>query len=87
MIINRKRLGNGNVSSGDGSKYSGRGGIHLTGKVNYEGFSDYYKTQWGNGVDFINEPSTLEEPVYCVRFAVYFWLREELYSLADSGTT
>ncbi|MGE6767913.1 glycoside hydrolase family 19 protein, partial [Serratia sp. NPDC071084] len=89
-IANRvyaNRLGNGNVSSGDGSKYCGRGGVHLTGKENYRGFSDYYKTQWGDGADFINNPSLLESPVYCVRSAVYFWLREELYSIADTGDT
>jgi predicted chitinase len=67
------------------AKYRGRGAIHLTGKVNYEGFSDFYKTQWSDGVDFINNPSLLEGPVYCVRSAVYFWLREELYLVADKG--
>jgi predicted chitinase len=89
-IANRvyaNRLGNGNVASGDGSKYCGRGGVHLTGKVNYKGFSDYYKTQWNDGADFINNPSLLESPVYCVRSAVYFWLRENLYSIADTGST
>ncbi|GAB7271157.1 hypothetical protein DZS_25510 [Dickeya ananatis] len=81
------RLGNGNVSSGDGSTYRGRGGIHLTGKVNYQGFSDYYKKNWGADVDFISNPSKLEEGTYCVRSAVYFWLREKLYDLADQGDT
>lgn len=81
------RLGNGNVASGDGSTYRGRGGIHLTGKVNYQGFSDYYKKNWGNDVDFISNPSMLEEGTYCVRSAVYFWLREKLYDLADQGDT
>jgi predicted chitinase len=89
-IANRvyaNRLGNGNVSSGDGSKYRGRGGIHLTGKVNYQGFSGYYKDKWGGDVDFMNETTLLEDATYCVRSAVYFWLREELYLLADSGNT
>ena len=81
------RLGNGNVSSGDGSTYRGRGGIHLTGKVNYQGFSDYYKKNWSTDVDFINNPSMLEKGTYCVRSAVYFWLREKLYDLADQGDT
>jgi predicted chitinase len=81
------RLGNGNVASGDGSTYRGRGGIHLTGKVNYQGFSDYYKKNWSNDVDFISNPSMLEEGTYCVRSAVYFWLREKLYDLADQGDT
>ena len=81
------RLGNGNVSSSDGSKYRGRGGIHLTGKVNYQGFSDYYKEHWSPSVDFIETPTELEKGGYCVRSAVYFWLREELYRIADQGDT
>lgn len=81
------RLGNGNISSGDGSAYRGRGGIHLTGKTNYQGFSDYYKKHWGDDIDFVKNPSLLEEGIYCVRSAVYFWLREKLYDLADQGDT
>ncbi|EKM0378399.1 hypothetical protein PTT41_004132 [Cronobacter turicensis] len=81
------RLGNGDVASGDGSTYRGRGGIHLTGKTNYEGFSAYYKERWGEGVDFIKNPTELEKGIYCVRSAVYFWLREGLYNEADRGDT
>ncbi|MNE64792.1 hypothetical protein D3C80_1602200 [compost metagenome] len=29
----------------------------------------------------------LEKGTYCVRSAVYFWLREKLYDLADQGDT
>ncbi|RZN36899.1 hypothetical protein FEK48_24415 [Escherichia sp. E2593] len=81
------RLGNGNISSGDGSAYRGRGGIHLTGKINYQGFSDYYKKNWVDDIDFIKNPSLLEEGIYCMRSAIYFWLREKLYDIADQGDT
>ncbi|WP_135387291.1 hypothetical protein [Escherichia sp. E2593] len=66
------RLGNGNISSGDGSAYRGRGGIHLTGKINYQGFSDYYKKNWVDDIDFIKNPSLLEEGIYCMRSAILF---------------
>ncbi|EJL88213.1 hypothetical protein [Pantoea sp. GM01] len=87
-IANRvysNRLGNGDVLSGDGSLYRGRGAVHLTGKSNYEGFNEYYKTQWGDSVNFVEEPVKLEEAKYCVRSAIYFWLREELFKIADEG--
>jgi predicted chitinase len=87
-IANRvysNRLGNGSISSEDGSKYRGRGAIHLTGKANYQGFSDFSKSQWGDNIDFIYAPILLEEAKYCVRSAVYFWLKEKLYTIADEG--
>ncbi|CAQ85071.1 chitinase class i family protein, partial [Photorhabdus asymbiotica] len=79
------RLGNGDMESGDGMKYKGRGGIQLTGKDNYSGFNDFYKAHWMDSIDFLDEPSKLEEAVYCIRSAVYFWLRENLFKIADQG--
>lgn len=38
-------------------------------------------------MDFIENPTELEKGVYCVRSAVYFWHREELYGVADQGDT
>lgn len=79
------RFDNGDRVLGNGSKYRGRGAIHLTGLSHYRSFSDYYSLHWDDGVDFVDSPEKLEEAKYCVRSAIYFWLSESLYLIADEG--
>jgi len=70
----RKDLGN--VFSGDGKKYKGRGLIQITGRTNYQKLTDAL------GVDFINYPQLLKEPEYAVLSAFWYWKdrRLNLYS-------
>lgn len=63
----RKDLGN--VNSGDGLKYIGRGFLQTTGRVNYQQFKDAY------GVDVISEPQKLAEPQYAAESAL-FWFKK-----------
>ncbi|WP_460111944.1 peptidoglycan DD-metalloendopeptidase family protein [Pseudomonas sp. H3_D04] len=90
-IANRayaSRLGNGNVASGMGWKYRGRGLKHLTGKANYEAFKTYHKTFWGEEVDFVGSPDLLHTKYqYSVRSGVYFWLKNSIFAEADKGDT
>jgi predicted chitinase len=90
-IANRayaNRLGNGNVASGMGWKYRGRGLKHLTGKANYEAFKTYHKTFWGEDVDFVENPDLLHTKYqYSVRSGVYFWLKNSIFAEADKGDT
>ena len=81
------RNGNGDVDSGDGWTYRGRGLLQLTGRANYRAFTDWHESTFGGGIDFEADPDRAAEPVYAVRSAVYFWLDHDLPPLADSGLT
>lgn len=81
MIANKvyaDRLGNGDEASGDGWKYRGRGVIQLTGKYNYEAASTAI------GVDFVDQPDLVTEPLYAVMTAGWFWKTNKLNYLCDS---
>lgn len=73
------RMGNGDEASGDGWKFRGRGLKQLTGRSNYTMMSR--KT----GVDFVNEPDKLLEPVYALLSACVFWQENKLGPIADTG--
>jgi len=73
------RMGNGPESSGDGFRFRGRGLIQLTGKENY--------TRCGAslGKDLVKDPSYLESPEGAARSAGWFWNKNGLNRLADTG--
>lgn len=81
------RIGNGDIESGDGWAYRGRGLFQLTGRGNYREFTEWHETAFGEGVDFEAEPDRAAEPVYAVRSAVFFWLNRGMSYLADAGLT
>ena len=72
------RMGNGDEASGDGWKYRGKGLIQLTGKDNYQRFSD------ATGVDAVGNPELLAEPEMAALSAGWFWSTNGLNALADS---
>lgn len=74
------RMGNGDEGSREGWKYRGRGYIQLTGKENYQKFSDFTK------IDFITNPDLLATPEYAMRSAGWFWKINGLNEIADQGT-
>ncbi|MGQ4660513.1 glycoside hydrolase family 19 protein [Lysobacter sp. F6437] len=80
------RNGNGDLASGDGWKYQGRGLKQLTGRGNYQDFQDAYGTYWNDSPDFISSPELLAEPKHATRSAVFFWLKHGLYAIADQGS-
>ena len=75
---NRKDLGN--IYSGDGVKFKGRGLIQITGRYNYKEISNYL---FGNDI-LLTSPEILEQPAYSVEVACWFWKVKHLNSLADS---
>ena len=70
----RKDLGN--IHSGMGVKYKGRGLIQITGFFNYKEISDSF------GVDFIKNPQLLSQPEWAVRSACWWWHKRRLNEIA-----
>ena len=80
-IVYADRMGNGDEASGDGWKYRGRGALQLTGKSNYQAFSD-----------FLKKPEIMENPDlvatdYAFESAIFFFTRNNLWSICDKGLT
>lgn len=73
------RMGNGDVESGDGWKYRGRGLIQTTGKANYA------KLAAALGVEVLAKPDLLEKPDLACLSAGFFWHSHGLNDLADVG--
>jgi len=78
-VVYASRMGNGDSASGEGWKFRGRGLIQLTGKENYT------KCGAGLGKDLITDPSYLESAEGAARSAAWFWHKNGLNALADSG--
>jgi putative chitinase len=79
------RNGNGNVESGDGWRFRGRGLKQVTGRANYRAFTEDHARMSGEQIDFEAEPDLLETQRYAVRSALWFWHANDLYLLADAG--
>lgn len=81
------RIGNGDAVSGDGWNFRGRGIIQLTGKANYTSVQASHNSYWNETKNFISSPQLLSTPKYAVRSALAFWRINELYKLADKGSS
>lgn len=79
------RNGNGNVESGDGWRFRGRGLKQITGRANYRAFAEEHTRMFDEQIDFEAEPDLLGTPRYAVRSALWFWHTNDLFSLADAG--
>lgn len=75
----RDRMGNGNEASGDGWRYRGRGAIQLTGKSNYQAFAQSIGYTLDQAVAY------LETLPGAVESAAWFWWKNGLNAIADSG--
>lgn len=78
-LVYGNRMGNGDVASGDGFRYSGMGVLQITGKSNYTKYSmDTY------GDDrMVKNPGLMAQPPDCVLSAGWFWKVNKLNELAD----
>jgi predicted chitinase len=78
-------LGNDRSSPDDGWDFRGRGMKQLTGRDNYQRFTDKHARIWGGTVDFVASPNLLSQMPYAIRSAVVFWVDKNCYEKADQG--
>ncbi len=74
------RMGNGDEASGDGFKYRGRGYIQLTGKNNYQSFTDDI------GEDCVANPD-LVATKYPLASAGFFFNSNSIWAICDQGAS
>lgn len=79
-IVYANRMGNGNVNSGEGWKYRGRGFIQITGKENY------FKLHIDTDLDCVKNPDLLLEEANAMLSACWFWKKKGLNSWADKDS-
>jgi putative chitinase len=91
MIGNKayaNRIGNGDVASGDGYLFRGRGFIQVTGRANYAALTTQYAKIYGaGGADFLANPEEVASFPFSVRSAVCYWIQHGLPALADQGSS
>lgn len=71
----RKDLGN--IVSGDGLRFKGRGYIQVTGRNNYAQISK------DTGIDYLNNPQWLEREADALTSALWYWDTRKLNAIAD----
>lgn len=72
----------GNLKSGDGWKFRGRGLKQLTGFDNYLRFSK----AWLGNEELIENPDRVADPDGAVASAIWFWRANKLNEIADTGS-
>lgn len=82
------RNGNGDVASGDGWNFRGKGFIQVTGKSNYQDVQTEIDAKYpGSGVDIIARPADILTPRGGMISAMGYWSMKGLYGKADVGAT
>jgi putative chitinase len=71
------RMGNGSEASGDGWRYRGRGLIQLTGLANVAEAANAL------GVDYVADPSLLEQPVHAARVSAWWCSKNRILPIFD----
>ncbi|MDT7832219.1 hypothetical protein RQM59_07495 [Flavobacteriaceae bacterium S356] len=84
-LVYANRNGNGSFNSGDGYRFRGRGVIHLTGRYNYQQFTNFYQGRYNSTKDFIATPGLLvSDTEIAVISALWFFQKDVLNKLNPS---
>jgi predicted chitinase len=77
----------GNTQKGDGRRFKGRGRIQITGRYNYQSYTDYLKQHKHLPfIDFIQNPTALANEPYATDSAGWFFaIKINANPLADKG--
>jgi putative chitinase len=78
-VVYADRMGNGNIASGDGWKYRGRGLIQTTGHDNYSAFAKSI------GMTIEQVIAYIQTKDGAVESACWFWTKNNLNALADAS--
>lgn len=82
------RMGNGNVASGDGWRFRGRGCIQVTGRETYAQVTHQCQQLFtGQDVDYVAHPERMAELPGALRSALGYWVMHGLHLLADRGSS
>ena len=76
----------GNYLWTDGFTFRGRGFIQLTGRYNYQKFTDWNKKTFHENIDFTSNPDLITQAKYAARSAAFFWVTNNLDQLAKKGS-
>lgn len=80
------RLGNGDIASGDGWAFRGRGYIQLTGRANYQAIqNEIDATHPGSGIDIVADPDAAISIRGGMITAMAFWSHNNINNEADDG--
>lgn len=79
-LVYASRGGNGDVNSGDGFAFRGRGGFHLTFRNNYAAYS---QARYGDD-RVVQNPDLVSQPADAFMSAGWFWSTNGLNALADA---
>lgn len=79
--FNPKSIALGNIKSGDGLRYLGRGFLQITGRYNYR------KAGEALGLPLEDKPELMEDPDVAAKAAIWFWKHRVRAKASDPSNT